>query len=63
MTDRHDITPEEALARTKVRIKVEGLEAASDAALKLLRDPHASATGQERHDQCDLPCVGSVQRQ
>ena len=43
MTDRHDITPEEALARKQVRIKTEGLEAATDAALKLLRDPQAPA--------------------
>lgn len=43
MTDRDDITPEEALARTQVRIKTEGLEAATDAALQLLRDPKAPA--------------------
>lgn len=43
MTERDDITPEEALARTQVRIKTEGLEAATDAALKLLRDPKAPA--------------------
>ncbi|UAB91540.1 hypothetical protein I5192_20105 (plasmid) [Ruegeria sp. SCSIO 43209] len=43
MTDRDDITPEEALTRTQVRIKTEGLEAATDAALQLLRDPKAPA--------------------
>lgn len=43
MTDRGDITPEEALTRTQVRIKTEGLEAATDAALMLLRDPKAPA--------------------
>ncbi|WP_170330303.1 hypothetical protein [Ruegeria arenilitoris] len=43
MSDKDDITPEEALARTQVGIKTEGLEAATDAALKLPRGPKAPA--------------------
>jgi hypothetical protein len=38
-----DSTPEETLARNLRRIKTEGLDAATNAALQLLRDPKAPA--------------------
>ena len=41
--ERDDETPEEALERNLHRIKTEGLDAATDAALALLRDPKAPA--------------------
>lgn len=42
MTDRTE-SPDEALARNMHRIRTEGLDAATDAALVLLRDPKAPA--------------------
>jgi hypothetical protein len=43
MTYDHDETPEEALERNLDRIRTEGLDAATEAALALLRDPKAPA--------------------
>lgn len=43
MTYDHDETPEEALERNLGRLKMEGLDAATEAALALLRDPKAPA--------------------
>jgi hypothetical protein len=43
MTYDHDETPEEALERNLERIRTEGLDAATEAALALLRDAKAPA--------------------
>lgn len=42
MTDPNE-TPSEALARNQRRLRTEGLDAATDAAIQLLRDPKAPA--------------------
>lgn len=42
MTDPHE-TPAEALERNQRRIRTEGLDAATEAAIQLLRDPKAPA--------------------
>ena len=60
MTDRDDITPEEALARTQVRIKDRRARSSYRRRLEASEGPQGARTGQERNNQRHLPRVGPL---